>query len=78
MMFGMIGLLVMSIFVGGSLRWLICPTPSVICLPYYFKFLTLFIVFVCGWLGYEIAGFVFGDKLISIHLCGTSSFTGSI
>jgi NADH-ubiquinone oxidoreductase chain 5 len=61
MMFGMIGLLVIStrIFGGGSLMWLICPTPSVICLPYYLKFLTLFVVFVGGWLGYEISGFVF-------------------
>jgi hypothetical protein len=64
-MCGIIGLLIMSIFGGGSLIWLICPTPSVICLAYYFKFLTLFVVFVGGWLGYEIAGFVFGDKLIS-------------
>ena len=37
--FGMIGLLVMSIFGGGSLIWWICPTPSVICLPYYLRFL---------------------------------------
>jgi NADH-ubiquinone oxidoreductase chain 5 len=55
--FGIIGLLVMSIFGGGSLIWLICPTPSVICLPYYLRFLTLFVVFVGGWLGYEAAGF---------------------
>ena len=48
MIFGMIGLLVMSVFGGGSLIWLICPTPSVICLPYYLKFLTLFVVFMGG------------------------------
>jgi hypothetical protein len=30
----MVGLMVMSIFGGGSLIWLICPTPSVICWPY--------------------------------------------
>jgi len=39
-----------------------------ICLPYYLKFLTLFLVFLGGWLGYEIAGFVFGDKLFSMYL----------
>jgi hypothetical protein len=32
-----------------------------ICLPYYLKLLTLFVVFMGGWLGYEMAGFVFGD-----------------
>ena len=42
--FGMSGLLVVSIFDGGCLIWLICPTPSVICLPYDLRFLTLFVV----------------------------------
>nr|YP_009350189.1 NADH dehydrogenase subunit 5 [Agnathotermes crassinasus]AQP26532.1 NADH dehydrogenase subunit 5 [Agnathotermes crassinasus] len=78
MMVGMIGLLIMSIFGGGSLMWLICPTPSVICLPYYLSFLTLFVVFLGGWLGYEIAGFVFGDKLFSMYLYSISSFSGSM
>jgi len=35
-----IGLLVMSVFGGSALIWLICPTPSLISLPYYLKFLT--------------------------------------
>nr|AQP29750.1 NADH dehydrogenase subunit 5 [Longipeditermes longipes] len=78
MMVGMIGLLTMSIFGGSSLMWLICPTPSVICLPYYLSFLTLFVVFLGGWLGYEIAGFVFGDSLFSMYLYGLSSFSGSM
>lgn len=78
MVFGIIGLLVMSIFGGGSLIWLICPTPSVICLPYYLRFLTLFVVFVGGWLGYVMAGFAFGDSLISVHLYRTSLFVGSM
>ena len=77
-MFGMIGLLVMSVFGGGSLIWLICPTPSVICLPYYLKFLTLFVVFLGGCLGYEMAGFVLGDNLFSIRSCGASLFAGSM
>jgi hypothetical protein len=49
MMFGITGLLITStFFCGGSLMWLICPTPSVICLPHYLKFLTLFVVFTGG------------------------------
>nr|YP_009351437.1 NADH dehydrogenase subunit 5 [Termes comis]AQP29596.1 NADH dehydrogenase subunit 5 [Termes comis] len=78
MVFGMIGLLIMSIFGGGSLMWLICPTPSVICLPYYLSFLTLFVVFVGGWFGYEVASFTFSDGLVSAYLYGTSSFVGSM
>nr|AIY62017.1 NADH dehydrogenase subunit 5 [Constrictotermes cavifrons] len=78
MMVGMIGLLIMSIFGGGVLMWLICPTPSMICLPYYLSFLTLFVVFLGGWLGYEAAGFAFGDSLFSMGLYGISSFSGSM
>jgi len=78
MMFGIIVLLIISIFGGSSLMWLICPAPSLICLPYYLGFLTLFVVFIGGWLDYEIAGFGFGDKLFSIHLYVASSFAGSM
>jgi hypothetical protein len=47
-------------------------------LPYYLRFLTLFVVFLGGWLGYVIAGFVFSDNLFSIHFYGISSFYGSM
>ena len=66
MAFGIIGLLIMSVFDGGSRMWLICPTPSINCLTYYVRFLTSFVVFIGGWLGYEIARFIFGDRLFSI------------
>jgi hypothetical protein len=55
---------------------LICPTP-VVCLPY-LKFVTLFVVFIGGWFGYEMAGFVFVDNLFSMRWYGASSFAGSI
>ena len=38
----------------------------------------LFVVFIGGWLGYEIARFVIGDGLFSIYFYGASSFSGSI
>ena len=49
MMFGVTGLLIISIFDGGSLMWLICPIPFV-CFFFtlYLKFLTLFVVFIDG------------------------------
>jgi hypothetical protein len=65
-MVGMVVLLLVSIFGGGSVICWICPTPSVICLPYYLRFLTIFVVVLGGWLCYEIAGFVFSDRLFSI------------
>nr|AMX22571.1 NADH dehydrogenase subunit 5 [Coptotermes acinaciformis acinaciformis] len=78
MVVGMIGLLIMSVLGGSSLMWLICPTPSVICLPYYLKFLTIFVVLLGGWLGYEISSFSFSDYLFSIYYYGVSSFSGSM
>jgi hypothetical protein len=36
------------------------------------------VVFIGGWLGYEMAGFVFGDNLFSLHWYGASSFAGSM
>jgi NADH-ubiquinone oxidoreductase chain 5 len=46
--FGIIGLLIISIFGGSALMWLVCPTPSLICLPYYLRLLTLFVLFLGG------------------------------
>ena len=43
------------------------PTPSVMCLSYYLKLLTLFVVFIGGLLGYEIARLFMGDGLFSIY-----------
>nr|AQP29952.1 NADH dehydrogenase subunit 5 [Ateuchotermes sp. C TB-2017]AQP29978.1 NADH dehydrogenase subunit 5 [Ateuchotermes sp. C TB-2017] len=78
MMFGMVGLLILSVFGGGVLMWLICPTPSMICLPYYLSFLTLFVLFLGGWIGYGMASFSFSDNLFSMNLYTVSSFSGSM
>nr|YP_009379018.1 NADH dehydrogenase subunit 5 [Spaniocelyphus pilosus]ARI44232.1 NADH dehydrogenase subunit 5 [Spaniocelyphus pilosus] len=55
MLKGMLGLLFMSIVSGSMLNWLIFPTPLMICLPYYLKFLTLFVCILGGVLGYLIS-----------------------
>nr|YP_009711357.1 NADH dehydrogenase subunit 5 [Reticulitermes tibialis]QGA46873.1 NADH dehydrogenase subunit 5 [Reticulitermes tibialis] len=78
MVMGMIGLLILSVMGGGALMWLICPTPSVICLPYYLSFLTLFFISLGGLIGYEMAGFSLGDYLLSVHYYKVSSFSGSM
>nr|ABN10490.1 NADH dehydrogenase subunit 5 [Reticulitermes virginicus] len=78
MVVGMIGLLILSVLGGGTLMWLICPTPSVVCLPYYLSFLTFFFVSLGGFIGYEMAGFSFGDYLLSMYYYKVSSFSGSM
>jgi hypothetical protein len=49
-----------------------------ICLPYYLRFFTLLVLFIGGWVGYEMAGFAFSDGLFSMHLYSVSSFAGSM
>nr|YP_010895009.1 NADH dehydrogenase subunit 5 [Caliprobola speciosa]WJW73522.1 NADH dehydrogenase subunit 5 [Caliprobola speciosa] len=52
MLKGMLGLMIMSIIGGSMLSWLIFLTPHMICLPYYLKFMTLFVCIVGGFMGY--------------------------
>nr|YP_010895204.1 NADH dehydrogenase subunit 5 [Nephrocerus lapponicus]WJW73743.1 NADH dehydrogenase subunit 5 [Nephrocerus lapponicus] len=55
MLKGMIALLIMSIISGSMLNWLIFPTPIMICLPYYLKYMTLFVCVMGGLIGYLIS-----------------------
>jgi hypothetical protein len=36
------------------------------------------VVFIGGWIGYEVAGFVFGDTLFSMCLYSSSKLAGSM
>nr|YP_010371615.1 NADH dehydrogenase subunit 5 [Sphegina sp.]UOW81243.1 NADH dehydrogenase subunit 5 [Sphegina sp.] len=55
MLKGMLGLMMMSIFSGSILSWLIFLTPISICLPFYLKFMTLFVCLMGGLFGYMIS-----------------------
>nr|QCU46668.1 NADH dehydrogenase subunit 5 [Lucilia sericata]QCU46675.1 NADH dehydrogenase subunit 5 [Lucilia sericata]QCU46766.1 NADH dehydrogenase subunit 5 [Lucilia sericata]QCU46780.1 NADH dehydrogenase subunit 5 [Lucilia sericata] len=55
MLKSMMGLLILSIFGGSMLSWLIFPTPMVVVLPSYLKLLTLFVCIVGGIMGYMIS-----------------------
>nr|AFV08461.1 NADH dehydrogenase subunit 5 [Lucilia cuprina] len=55
MLKSMMGLLILSIFGGSMLSWLIFPTPMVVVLPSYLKLLTLFVCVVGGIMGYMIS-----------------------
>nr|AMB36290.1 NADH dehydrogenase subunit 5 [Zeugodacus scutellatus]WCB98457.1 NADH dehydrogenase subunit 5 [Zeugodacus scutellatus] len=78
MLRGMSGLLMMSIFGGSMLSWLIFPTPYVICLPSYLKLLTLFVCIVGGVLGYLISNvsLFYFNKSLNNYL--SSYFFGSM
>nr|UQS75810.1 NADH dehydrogenase subunit 5 [Bombylius sp.] len=78
MLRGMMGLLVMSIIGGSMLSWLMFPSPYMICLPFYLKFLTLFVCIVGGFMGYMISnvGLYFSNK--SLMTYNYSMFFGSM
>lgn len=75
---GMLSLLLMSILGGSMLRWLIFPTPIMICLPRYLKYLTLFVCILGGLLGYfiSIVSLYYYNKSINNYYL--SWFSGSM
>jgi hypothetical protein len=46
-LYGMFGLMVIAVFGGGLMRWIIFPTP-IICLPFYLKVLVIFVSLLGG------------------------------
>nr|UEP13605.1 NADH dehydrogenase subunit 5 [Betasyrphus serarius] len=78
MLKGMLGLMFMSIIGGSMLSWLMFMTPHTICLPYYLKFMTLFVCIVGGLIGYLISHvslFMFNKSLNMYYF---SMFAGSM
>nr|QUL58805.1 NADH dehydrogenase subunit 5 [Sarcophaga polystylata] len=78
MLKSMMGLLILSIFGGSMLSWLIFPSPLVIVLPFYLKLLTLFVCIVGGLMGYLISNvslFFFNSALNNYN---SSYFLGSM
>lgn len=74
----MIGLLILRIFGGRILSWLIFPTPVVVVLPSILKLLTLFVCIVGGLRGYLISNislFFYNKALNNYNI---SYFLGSI
>nr|YP_010022661.1 NADH dehydrogenase subunit 5 [Sarcophaga anchoriformis]QOP39509.1 NADH dehydrogenase subunit 5 [Sarcophaga anchoriformis] len=78
MLSSMMGLLILSIFGGSMLSWLIFPSPMVIVLPSYLKLLTLFVCIVGGLMGYLISNIslFFFNKALSNY--NSSYFLGSM
>nr|YP_009371140.1 NADH dehydrogenase subunit 5 [Muscina angustifrons]ARR28375.1 NADH dehydrogenase subunit 5 [Muscina angustifrons] len=78
MMKSMMSLLILSIFGGSMLSWLIFPTPMLVILPIYLKLLTLFFCIMGGLMGYFISNisFFFFNKALKSY--NYSYFLGSM
>nr|YP_009730000.1 NADH dehydrogenase subunit 5 [Argopistes tsekooni]QHX99905.1 NADH dehydrogenase subunit 5 [Argopistes tsekooni] len=65
MLKGMSGLILFVIISGSLFSWLTFSSPIFICLPFFMKIITLIMVFLGGWIGYEISKFKISYKLMS-------------
>nr|WKU83749.1 NADH dehydrogenase subunit 5 [Allograpta obliqua] len=78
MLKGMLGLVFMSIIGGSMLSWLMFMTPYMICLPYYLKYMTLFVCIVGGLTGYMISNVSLFMNNKSLNNYYISMFVGSM
>nr|QNP10000.1 NADH dehydrogenase subunit 5 [Ochthebius lederi] len=78
MLKGMGGLIFMVIMGGSILNWLIFSNPYLICLPFYMKMMTLFVIILGGWLGYEVNNFKINYKLKFMLLYKSSMFSSNM
>nr|WKU84035.1 NADH dehydrogenase subunit 5 [Ocyptamus dimidiatus] len=78
MMKSMLGLMFMSIIGGSMISWLIFMTPYMICLPYYLKYMTLFVCILGGLFGYLISNMSLFIMMKSLNNYYISMFVGSM
>nr|YP_010049245.1 NADH dehydrogenase subunit 5 [Promethis valgipes]QPL15580.1 NADH dehydrogenase subunit 5 [Promethis valgipes] len=71
---GMTGLIFFVVFMGSTLSWLIFPFPYVIVLPFILKVMTLLVIFIGAWIGYEFSKFVVGQNSLSFGFYSLSWF----
>nr|QOV03262.1 NADH dehydrogenase subunit 5 [Orfelia nemoralis] len=55
----MSGLFFMSVIAGSMISWLVFPSPYMICLSFYLKYLTLFVCLLGGMVGYLVSYFYY-------------------
>nr|URX52936.1 NADH dehydrogenase subunit 5 [Cryptotermes cynocephalus] len=78
MLCGMIGLMLIAVFGGSLLSWIIFHTPHMICLPFYLSFLAIFVSLLGGWVGYELSSLDLGGSLFSLLYYSYAVFSGSM
>nr|YP_010414487.1 NADH dehydrogenase subunit 5 [Nepsalus decorosus]URT60640.1 NADH dehydrogenase subunit 5 [Nepsalus decorosus] len=78
MLSGMLGLLFLAIMGGSMLSWLIIPTPEMICLSFFMKYMTLMVSLLGGLLGYEIFRFKISWNLSVVKNYNLTNFLGGM
>nr|ALO76713.1 NADH deshydrogenase subunit 5 [Popillia sp. POP01] len=78
MLKGMSGLILLVIFGGSMLMWIMFPTPYFICLPFIMKVMALIVTFLGAWLGFELSKFSLSYELKSKMFLSSSLFFSSM
>nr|AEP27485.1 NADH dehydrogenase subunit 5 [Sitona lineatus] len=78
MIYSMMGLVLMVVFMGSLLIWVMFPYPYFINLPFNMKMMTCFMIFVGIWIGYECAKFKLEYSIKSLKFYDFSMFSSSM
>nr|YP_009176429.1 NADH dehydrogenase subunit 5 [Cryptolestes pusillus]ALI87010.1 NADH dehydrogenase subunit 5 [Cryptolestes pusillus] len=78
MLKGMSGLILLVIFMGSLLGWLVFPIPYFICLPFIMKMMALIFIFLGGWIGFEVSKFSLNYNLKMKNFYFMSMFLGNM
>nr|YP_009441598.1 NADH dehydrogenase subunit 5 [Hylastes brunneus]AOY40144.1 NADH dehydrogenase subunit 5 [Hylastes brunneus] len=78
MLKSMFGLVLFVIFMGSCLSWILFSTPYYIMLPFFMKLFTLFIIFIGGYLGYEMNNVFYFYKSKILLFYKMSVFMGNM
>nr|WGO57477.1 NADH dehydrogenase subunit 5 [Perisphaerus sp. 3 ZQW-2023b] len=76
MLFSMFMLLMMVVVGGSIMSWLIFPSPSMICLPLYLKYLVIIVSMMGFFFGFELIKTNLGVMLYSLYMVDMSGFVG--
>nr|ARH53708.1 NADH dehydrogenase subunit 5 [Anostirus castaneus] len=78
MLKGMFGLILLVIFGGSMLMWIIFPTPYFVCLPDLMKMMVLVVIILGILFGFEFSKFMLNYNLKSLGFLGSSLFFSSM
>nr|ACY00192.1 NADH dehydrogenase subunit 5 [Bacillus atticus] len=78
MLFSMVILLMVSIFGGCMLSWLLFPSCNLILMPFMMKVMVLIVCFFGGWMGYFINKFNLFDLLFNYYMYNSCLFFGNM
>nr|YP_010535838.1 NADH dehydrogenase subunit 5 [Luprops yunnanus]UYB79050.1 NADH dehydrogenase subunit 5 [Luprops yunnanus] len=78
MLKGMSGLILLVVFMGSTLNWVMFSSPYFIILPFFLKIMTIFMVVVGMIIGYEVAKFGLSSVNLSLSYYNFSMFFSSM